>query len=324
MTYNRPVWTVIVALGSLLSAGEEDAKPDKKAAPNPIRTIADLPYAGTDNPRQQLDLYLSEKPASDKPLPVVVIIHGNFQNADKKSGLGFAQAMVTGGKFAAVSIGYRLSDEAQWPAQIHDCKAAIRWVRGNAKKYNLDPERIGVIGPSAGGHLAAVLGTSDKVPELEGTLGEYRDMSSRVACVVDLFGPTNLLTLGVRHDRPNSPESKLLGGPIQEKKELARQASAITHVTADDPPFLLIHGTKDPNIPFVQSEMFVAALKKVKVEAWLVPVEGGVHGNFRSPEVPQRFYVFFDKYLRDADVKISTEPIVPGKDNNNKDNKPGG
>jgi len=299
-------------MSSLAFAGQDGATEEEPAV-NPIRTVADLPYADTDNPRQQLDLYLPETPADDKPLPVVAIIHGSFQSADKKSGLGFAQAMVTGGKFAAVSIGYRLSDEAQWPAQIHDCKAAIRWVRGNAKKYNLDPKRIGVIGPSSGGHLAAMLGTSDKVAELEGTLGEHRDQSSRVTCVVDLFGPTNMLTLGIKHDRPNSPESKLLGGPIQQKKELARQASAITHVTNDDPPFLLVHGTKDPVIPFAQSEAFVEALKKVKVDAWLVPVEGGVHGNFRSPEVPQRFYVFFDKYLRDADWEISSEPIVPGK-----------
>src|SRR5262245_61384506 len=225
---------VLLAFGALLAAGQEDTKKDAAAtASDPIRTISDVPYANTDNPRQQLDIYLPKKPSSDKPLPVVTIVHGNFQNPNKTSGLGFAQALVPSGNFAAVSIGYRLSDEAKWPAQIHDCKAAIRWIRANASKYNLNPDRIGVIGPSAGGHLAAILGAGGKVPELEGNLGDHRDVSSSVACVVDLFGPTNLLTLGRNHDRANSPESRLLGGPIQEKKDLARQASAITYVTPD-------------------------------------------------------------------------------------------
>lgn len=303
----------LLLLGSFLAAAEQDSREEPAAAADPLRMISDLPYANTDNPRQRLDISLPQKASSDKPLPVVVIIHGTFLNADRKSGEGFARAMVSGGDFAAVSIGYRLSDEAKWPAQIHDCKAAIRWVRANAKKYNIDPDRIGVIGPSAGGHLAALLGVSGDIPELEGTLGDHCDVSSRVACVVNLFGPTDLLALGGNHNRPNSPESRLLGGPLPDKKELARQASAMTYVTEDDPPFLIVHGTQDPVIPFQQSESFVAALKKVKVSATLVPVEGGLHGKFRSPDVAKRFYAFFDKHLRGADVEVSVDPIVPLK-----------
>ena len=301
----------LIALGSWSAASGQDAPPP--AAPDPLRTVADLPYANTDNPRQQLDLYLPRKPTTDGPLPVVAIIHGTFQNPSRKSGLGLAQSVASGGDFAAVSIGYRLSDEAQWPAQIHDCKAAVRWIRANAKKYNLDPDRIGVIGPSAGGHLAAILGTSGNVAELEGALGEHTGQSSRVACVVNLFGSTNLLTLGGNHDRAHSPESRLLGGAIQERKDLARQASAITHVSQDDPPFLVIHGTEDRVIPFAQSEAFIAALKKEEVGAWLVPVKGGAHGNFRNPEVLKRYYAFFDKHLRNAESEISVEPIVVDK-----------
>lgn len=319
MAYNRGVFTLtlcaaLLALGALLPADEKDSKPeDAPPEPDPVRIVSDLSYAGTDNPRQKLDLYLPETPAGEEPLPVVAIIHGNFQTADKKSGEGFARAMVPKGEFAAVSIGYRLADEVKWPTQLHDCKAAIRWIRANAKKYNLNPDRIGVIGPSAGGHLAVLLGTTGEVADLEGKVGDHLEYSSRVACVVDLFGPTDLTTLGGNHNRANSPESKLLGGPLPQKKDLAKQASAITYVTADDPPFLIIHGTKDPVIPFRQSEVFVDALKKEKVDAWVVPVEGGVHGNFRTPEVPKRFYIFFDKHLRDADVEISTEPIIPNK-----------
>jgi acetyl esterase/lipase len=245
-------------------------------------------------------------------LPVVVWIHGGAWRVGSKEGGGPARPLVTKG-YAVASINYRLSQHAVFPAQIEDCKAAIRWLRANAKKYNLDPDRIGVTGSSAGGHLVAMLGTSGGVVALEGHLGDHRDVSSRVACVVDQYGPTDLLSMGGFHDAPDSPEAKLLGGPVQEKKEEARNASPISYVTPDDPPFLIIHGTADPTVPFGQSENLLSALKKAKVEAYLVPVTGGGHGGFATPEVPERMRLFFDKQLRDQDVSISTEPIKPGQ-----------
>ncbi|HEY4262269.1 MAG TPA: alpha/beta hydrolase [Schlesneria sp.] len=278
-------------------------------APEGLTLEFDIPYAATDNPRQRLDLYRPKAPSSDQPLPVVVVIHGAFQNPSKKSGLGFAVDLAGSGDYAVVAIGYRLSDEVKWPAQIHDCKAAIRWIRVNARKYNLDGDHIGVIGPSAGAHLASLLGTTGDVAALEGKLGEHLLYSSRVSCVVDLFGPTNLLTLGGNHDRANSPESRLIGGPLQERRELAQQASPMTHVTRNDPPFLIIHGTKDPNVPFDQAATFAAALETAGASATLVPVEGGLHGNFKTPEVQQRYRTFFDKYLRGKDVEVSSTAI---------------
>jgi acetyl esterase/lipase len=276
-----------------------------------IRAEIDLPYAATDNSRQRLDLFLPKSPRSDKPLPVVVFIHGGaFRMGDKRSGVGMVAPFVESGDYAGVSIGYRLSGEAIWPAQIYDCKAAIRWLKGNAKKYNLDPDRIGAIGTSAGGHLVAMLGTSGGVTALEGTLGEYQAENSRVACVVDEFGPADLPAMGGSHDQPNSPESALIGGAVQEHLEAARNASPITYAAAGNPPFLLIHGTNDPAVPFSQSERLFAALKKQGVDAIFIPVNGAGHGNFNTPEVPRRVGQFFDKHLRGVDVVISDKPIA--------------
>ena len=282
--------------------------------PESIKAELDIPYAGTDNPRQRLDLYVPKIPKADKPLPVVVFIHGGgWQAGDKRGGFGTVRPLVMTGEYAGVSVGYRLTGEAIWPAQIHDCKAAIRWLRANASKYNLDPVQIAVTGNSAGGHLVAMLGTSGDVPELEGTLGEYLKESSRVACVVDQYGPTDLLAMGGSHNNPNSPESRLVGGgAIQENKDAARKVSPITYVSKDDPPFMLIHGTSDPVVPFNQSELLAAALKKVGVEALLVPVTGGRHGNFSTPEVSKRMQQFFDNHLLGKEVTISTEPIKQG------------
>ena len=131
--------------------------------------------------------------------------------------------------YAVASINYRLSQHAVFPAQIEDCKAAIRWLRANAAKYHLDPDHIGVWGASAGGHLVALLGTTGGVKELEGNGGNL-DQSSRVQCVVDWFGPTDLTTMGGEHDKPDSPVARLIGGPVQENKEKARKASPLTYV----------------------------------------------------------------------------------------------
>ena len=282
--------------------------------PETIKAELDVPYAATDNPRQRLDLYLPKSPKNDKPLPVVVFIHGGaWQTGDKQGGLGAVRALVETGEYAGVSVGYRLSGEVIWPAQIHDCKAAIRWIRANAKKYNFDSDRIGVTGTSAGGHLVAMLGTSGEVAELEGKLGEHLNESSRVHCVVDQFGPTDLLAMGGSHNDANSPESKLVGGAVQENKDAARNASPTSYASKDDPPFLLIHGTKDPAVPFNQSELLSEALKKVNVEALLVPVTNGGHGNFGTPDVGERLKQFFDKHLLGRDVVIPIEPIKTGE-----------
>lgn len=281
--------------------------------PDTIKAELDLPYAGTENPRQKLDLYLPQTRNDDKPIPVVVfILGGAWQAGDKRGGFGAIGPLVESGEYAGVSVGYRLTGEAIWPAQIHDCKAAIRWLRANAKKYNLDPEKIGVTGTSAGGHLVAMLGTTGDVPELEGKLGEHLMESSRVTCVVDQFGPSDLLAMGGSHNNPNSPESKLVGGAVQETQEVAREASATTHVSKEDPPFLLIHGTSDNLVPFHQSELLYEALKKGGVDSTLVPVQGGGHGNFGTREVAERVRQFFDKHLRGQDVVISAEPIKQG------------
>jgi acetyl esterase/lipase len=279
-----------------------------------VQAELDVPYAANDNPRQRLDIYLPKNLKSDNPLPVVVFIHGGgWQNGDKRGGFGTVGPLVETGEYAGVSVGYRLSGEAIWPAQIHDCKAAIRWIRSNAKKYNLDADRIGVTGNSAGGHLVAMLGTTGDVAALEGMIGEHTGVSSRVACVVDQYGPTELLAMGGRHNDSGSPESKLVGGAIQENKDAARSASPTNYVSKDDAPFLFIHGTNDPAVPFNQSELLAAALKKVDVEALLVPVTGGGHGNFGTPEVPGRLKAFFDKHLLGKEGPISVEPIKPGE-----------
>ncbi len=275
---------------------------------------ADLPYAGTENPRQRLDLLLPKKPAGTKPLPMLAFVHGGgWRNGDKSRGIGQVARFAESGRFAAASIGYRLSGEAKWPAQIHDCKAAIRWLKAHAKEYGFDPERICVFGTSAGGHLVAMLGVSGDVAKLEGELGAHGDQSSRVAAVIDFFGPTSFLTMNdfpsrIDHNAKNSPESLLIGGPVQERKEQSLAAAPVSYVSADDAPVLIMHGTKDPLVPFDQSTTFHAALTKAKVAAVLVPVTDGEHG-FRGAAINERVDRFLEKYLFGKDVDISSEPI---------------
>lgn len=283
--------------------------------PNSIRAGYDFPYAATYNHSQRLDIYLPTVPKNNTPLPVVVAVaNRGFQGADRQAAFKLFAPLVESGEYAGVVIGSRWGKkEVVWPDQIHDCKAAIRWLRANAGAFNFDPERIGVTGTYSGGHLAAMLGTSGDVESLEGGVGEYPNVSSRVACVVDLFGQTDLLAMGGGHNTPQSVESRLIGGPIQENKDAARNASPITYVSADDPPFMLIHGTKDQAVPFNQSERLHAALLKSEVESVLIPIPGGEHGNFDKsdvhPEVVQRMRQFFDKHLLGKDVLVSAEPI---------------
>ncbi|HVX15751.1 MAG TPA: alpha/beta hydrolase fold domain-containing protein [Pirellulales bacterium] len=293
---------------------------DAPRLPASVKGEFDVPYADGKNVHQKLDLLLPKEPADGEPLPVIVYIHGGkWSGGSKRDGIPFLVHSVAAGNYVGVTIDYRLSNEATWPAQIHDCKAALRWLRAHAKKYGLDPQRIGVIGTSAGGHLAAMLGTSGNIDRLEGKVGDNLDESSRVSCVVDEFGPSELLAMSgfpsdIEHDSPDSPESRLIGGALQDHKDAARSASPITYVSADDPPFLLIHGTDDPLVPYDQSERLLGALEEERVDARLIKVQGGGHGGFRSAELDRRIRLFFDKHLRHLeDVEIPDDPIQPGQ-----------
>ena len=249
-----------------------------------VRVFAIIRFAGTDNPRQQLDLGVPTKPTIQGPLPVVVLIHGGaFRHGHRSGYLKRAKEFASTGRYAAATVGYRLSGEAIWPAQIHDCKAAVRWLKANATNFNLDVKRFAAGGVSAGGHLAAMLGVSGGVAELEGQLGNHLDQSSRVACVIDRFGPTDLLSMNdapgkMDHNAPGSPESELIGGPIQENKQLARRASPTFYVSEDDAAFFILHGRDDMSVHHDQSVRLCDALKAVNVQCELVSIPQAGHG----------------------------------------------
>lgn len=275
--------------------------------PRGIQVQRDLDYVGSGNKRQILDLFLPES-KSEKPLPLVVFVHGGGWEEGSKDDVGVLVSLIKGKPLAGASINYRLTDQATWPAQIHDCKAAVRWLRGHAKDYNLDPNKIAVFGISAGGHLVSMLGVSGGVKELEGDLGKNLDQSSRVTCVLDFCGPANFLTFSgegtiVNVDDPKTGLSKLLGGTVKEKPEVARSASPISYITSDDAPFLIIHGDKDNIVRYTQAIEFDAALKKADIPATLVTGTDGGHVFF-SLALLKRMRAFLDRHLLGLDVQV--------------------
>jgi acetyl esterase/lipase len=286
-----------MCLGLLLAASALVPAQQPQGVPEGVKVLRGLEYVAKGHERQQLDLYLPEK--SDGPRPLIIWIHGGAWRGGSKDKCPAVPFVARG--YAVASINYRLSQHAVFPAQIEDCKAAVRWLRAHARKYGLDPERFGAWGASAGGHLAALLGTAGDVKDLEGQGGNL-DQSSRVQAVVDWFGPTDLLKMGGSHDNPKSPESLLIGGPVQQHKEKAARANPITYVTRDDAPFLILHGDKDPTVPYNQSELLAEALKKAGVEVTLRRVAGAGHGgkDFNSPENRRLMEEFFDRHLKAA------------------------
>jgi acetyl esterase/lipase len=307
------------AVGNRNQQAAENQKSGQARLPEGVKKLADLDYAGNDNPRQKLDLYLPAVRSADKPLPLLVFIHGGgWRNGNKASGLGRIAPFLQDGKMAGASVGYRLSDEAQWPSQIHDCKAAIRFLKAHADEYGIDADRIAVMGTSAGGHLVAMLGVSGDVPELEGKIGEHGDQSSEVACVVNFFGPSDLLSMNgeggtMDHEAPESPESLLVGGPILERKDIARQASPITHVSKADEPMLIVHGDKDPLVIFSQSVKFEKALEAAEVPTTLIRVEGGEHGKGFGPTVNKLVAAFLRQQFFGGEEKVTDQVIKAGE-----------
>jgi acetyl esterase/lipase len=238
--------------------------------------------------------------AAGRP-PLIVWIHGGGWRRGSKNNPRVGWLPDRG--YAMASISYRLSHQAVFPAQIHDCKGAIRWLRAHADKYGYDATRIGIAGGSAGGHLCALLGATGDVPELEGDIAGHQDQSSRVQAVLDYFGPADF-TLFFEHigeaEKPDSPLPLLLGGPLNQRQELARLASPALHVTPDDPPLLILHGTDDPLVPLVQSRHLHDRYLKAGLESTLHVIEGGRHGglDFYTPQRQDMVTAFFDRHIR--------------------------
>ena len=212
-----PVYSVIflLTMSTSFAQPQQFARPRVPEGATPYR---DLPYLTNGHPRQNLDLYV---PTDGTNLPLIINIHGGAWQAGSKE-MGPPMDYLRRG-YAVASINYRLSQHALFPAQLDDCKAAVRWLRANAAKYNLDPDHFAAWGYSAGGHLAALLGTTGDVKTFDA--GENLGVSSRVQAVVDYFGPTDFLQMdahrksgGQAHDSARSPESLLIGGPVQENR----------------------------------------------------------------------------------------------------------
>jgi acetyl esterase/lipase len=277
-----------------------------RPAPLPVGVTAErnIPYVKNASPSQVLDLFLPEPP-STKPLPLMIWIHGGAWMGGDQASPPVLYLVNKG--FAVASIQYRFSQEAIWPAQAYDCKAAIRFLRANAVKYNFDPDHFGVGGDSAGGHLAAFIGTSGDAKEMEGDLGNT-NVSSRVQAVVDWFGPTDLTVMGqqagphsvIQHDGPDAPEARLLGGPVQENRDLARTANPLTYVNKNDPSFLIMHGDHDNLVPLGQSLILAKALADAGVEVTMKTLPGAGHEDpqFRTPENQRLIEEFLSRNLK--------------------------
>ena len=264
----------------------------------------DIEYVPRGGNSRMLDLYL---PSSAQSVPLVVFIHaGGWHTLDKGKAAQHALFLLNHG-YAVASINYRLSQEAIFPAQIEDCRAAIRFLRARAAMYRIQPEHIGIWGASAGGHLAALLGTSTAAdfstsPPKVTPLGKA-DESVRVQCVIDWYGPSDFTRLmGSKAMKTDHAAIKLLG-PCASEAELmakARWASPITYVRGDNPPFLIEHGDADPTVPVEQSRALADALRQAGVEATLKEMPGSGHGGpaFSHEENQKMVLAFLDRHLK--------------------------
>ena len=279
-------------------SAQRQGAPEPPKIPEGITVHRDLAYVTDGHERQKLDLYV---PDEGENRPLIIWIHGGAWRGGNKTRYVPMAYLKSG--YAGASINYRLSQHAIFPAQIEDVKAAVRWLRANAETYRIDPSRFAAWGSSAGGHLVAMLGTTGDVNEFE--VGENLEVSSRVQAVVNYYGPTDFLQMdahrlpdGLVHDASDSPESQLVGGPIQEHKDRVAKANPITYVSEADPPFLIIHGDEDKLVPYHQSVLLNDALEKASVPVTFYKVEGGGHGWFRDPKVPELTKAFLEQHLK--------------------------
>lgn len=264
--------------------------------PANVKVVRNIEYASAEGQALRLDIYSPRTPKGK--LPVVVWIHGGGWDRGSRNfcPIGFMATQ----NLAIVSIDYRLDQVAPFPAQLYDCKSAIRWLRANANIYNLDADHIGVFGASAGGQLALLLATTKDDPKLEGDVGGNTGFSSRIQCVCAFYPPTDLNRMvanpQTRQDSKGDV-AKLIGGPVAENEDKATAASPLTYVNRNCPPVFLMHGATDKVVPPEQSKIFYDALLQAGVEAHLEIIPGKGHGIIAPPPVAQEIFRFFAENL---------------------------
>jgi acetyl esterase/lipase len=271
--------------------------------PSDYTRTSDIVYGVADGHELKLDLYLPTDAA--KP-PLLVYVHGGAWRGGAKDDRVRAWTFVDDG-YAMASVDFRLSGDARFPAQVHDIKAAIRFLRGNAAKLGYDASRIAILGSSSGAHLAALVGVTNGNAELEGTVGEYLEQSSGVQAIVSYYGASNLTTI-LQQSTPFGLSERepalrlLLGGPPDEQVELARLASPVFHVDASDPPLLILHGDQDPQMPINQAHELDYAYTEHGLEVHFEVVHGAGHGGAPFSDEKRNAIVrtFLDRHLRSS------------------------
>jgi len=286
-----------------LIAGVLLPTPATVPAADPVRIEKDVAYLGPDR-QEKGDLYLPAGVAKGQRCPAVVIIHGGGWSGGDK---GAAREINIGTTLAAngyvgFSINYVLAtkDRPVWPQNVYDCKTAVRWLRKNADRLGIDPDHIGAIGGSAGGHLAAMIALTGPESGLDPPR-PYGEYSCRVQAAVDLYGPADLIAW-----LPNSPGLSMLPASRAAKPELYRLASPGTHADKTDPPILILQGTADKTVPVEQSQLLAAALVKAGVRHELIVIEGAPHSFHLQPKQRDLRPVvlgFFDRHLKTSTTK---------------------
>ena len=261
-------------------------------------THRDLEFAKAGEHRLLLDLYLPK----EKGAQLLVWIHGGAWRRGSKNSMPLGALLKEG--FAIASVDYRLTPVAKFPANVHDIKAAIRWLRAHAGKFGYDAQKVAIAGASAGGHLVALVGVSNGHPKLEGTIGAHGDQSSDVDVIVSFYGASNLTTI-LKQSTPHGLSVRvpalelLLGGHPDKHPEIAKLASPVFHVDAKDPPLLLIHGDQDPQMPINQSLELLGRYLGKKRKVGFEVIFGGRHGGREFYDEKRIALVkkFLDKHL---------------------------
>jgi acetyl esterase/lipase len=278
----------------------------KPSAPLPVKVEKNIPYSTAGGEKLMLDL---AAPTEGGPYPAVLLLHGGAWSVGSRGDLsrgvrdknGKATPslieQVAAHGYVAVSASYRLAPKYKFPAQIEDARTAVRFLRANAKRYNIEPEKIAAGGFSAGGHLALLLGTAGKNDFKN---AEYPDESSRVQCVVDFFGPTDLSLYGASEGIEDTYMVPWLGKACKTDPAVYKRASPIDYVSKDDPPVLMIHGTADVIVPIIHSERMLMKLKGAGVKAELIAVKGEGHGwnGSEAAKTTRQALEFLDEQLK--------------------------